>query len=95
MAVAARAPLYTWLLAPCAATHSFGPLATGVLHILLAMLTVWAVWRLALRWELPPRGALLAAGLVALDPIQHRRRAAQLCLCRFGQTGLAVGFGAA
>ncbi len=59
-----RPPLYPLLLAP------FTPLApVGLLHVILAAITVWAVWRLGLGWGLPPKAALLAAALVGVDPI--------------------------
>lgn len=41
----------------------------GSLHVVLGALTVWAVWHLGRLWNLQPVACLLAAGLVAVDPI--------------------------
>ncbi len=40
-----------------------------LLHVVLGVASVWAVWRLGQSWGLPPGGSLLAAGLFTLDPI--------------------------
>jgi hypothetical protein len=45
------------------------PYGYGWLHVVLGVGTVWATWRLGLAWRLTARESLLAAGLVALDPI--------------------------
>ncbi len=41
----------------------------GLLHIVLGVATVWATWRLGKQWGLPPAAALVAAGLVTVDPL--------------------------
>jgi Dolichyl-phosphate-mannose-protein mannosyltransferase len=70
---ATRPPLYPIMLLPA---YIVGDLwgnddgtAAGPLHVVLGMLTVWAVWRLGRLWKLPPGACLIAAGLVAVDPI--------------------------
>jgi len=63
-----RSPLYPLVLVPCVALGGTGRVAIGVLHLLLGVGTVWITYRLGLRWGLG-RLALLAAALVAVDPI--------------------------
>ncbi|MBI3838183.1 MAG: hypothetical protein HY288_09665, partial [Planctomycetia bacterium] len=63
-----RPPLYPLLLV------AFEGLETkhhyvGVVHVLLGVGTVCAVFRLGQLWDLPPGGSLLAAALVTVDPI--------------------------
>lgn len=62
-----RPPLYPCLLAVGYYLNA-GPLLTGILQVLLGIATVWFTWktgqRLQLQWA-----ALLAAGIVATDPI--------------------------
>ncbi|MBI3839023.1 MAG: glycosyltransferase family 39 protein, partial [Planctomycetia bacterium] len=63
-----RPPLYPLLLAVfegLATKHYF----IGVVHVLLGVGTVCAVFRLGQLWGLPPGGSLLAAALVTVDPI--------------------------
>jgi hypothetical protein len=59
-----RPPLYPLLLAVW--SHF---VSVDVLHVLLGIGTVWGAWRLGELSGLPPWGALLAAALVAIDPI--------------------------
>lgn len=67
---ASRPPLYPLLLST---VHFLRvPLSAavlGVLHVVLGVGTVWAVWRLGLASGLPPGASLLAAGLITVDPI--------------------------
>ncbi|MHC4402924.1 MAG: ArnT family glycosyltransferase [Planctomycetota bacterium] len=63
-----RPPLYPILLAPCEALGHFSTAAIAAVHLGLGLATVWLVYRLGLRWGLG-RFALLAAALVACDPI--------------------------
>ena len=63
-----RPPLYPLLLAPCVAFGPLSQVAVAILHLVLGLATVWLVYRLARRWGLGPY-ALLAAALVACDPI--------------------------
>jgi len=64
-----RPPLYPLLLAPSSLLGGYGLLAVGALHVSLGLLSVWLVWRLGLRWQLPRWAALLAAALIAVDPL--------------------------
>ena len=68
---ASRSPLYPLLLAGSFFSQLPQSIAAslGFLHVVLNMATVVAVWRLGLSWKLPPACSLLAAGLVAFDPI--------------------------
>lgn len=63
-----RPPLYPLVLTSCVA----GPLSTiwriAGLHYVLGLITLVLVWQVARRW-LSDRGALLAAALVACDPL--------------------------
>jgi 4-amino-4-deoxy-L-arabinose transferase-like glycosyltransferase len=61
------------LLAPSVVLGEGAPLAVAMLHLLFGGLTVWLVWRLGCRWGLAHRAALLASGLVAVDPILINR----------------------
>ncbi|MEX0977606.1 MAG: glycosyltransferase family 39 protein [Pirellulales bacterium] len=61
---AARPPLFPWLLSLSADDDM-----CGWLHLMLGTLTVWATWHLGRIWKLPPGACLVAAGLVAVDPI--------------------------
>jgi len=63
-----RPPLYPLLLAPCVAVEEFARLATGALHVLLGVGTVWLVWRIGWTCGLGCWAAW-AALLVACDPI--------------------------
>ncbi len=67
---ASRPPLYPLVLAAVTFLYSeMDPHGFGLLHVVLGVGTVWAVWRLGRLWGLPPGGSLLAAGLIAIDPI--------------------------
>ncbi len=67
---ASRPPLYPLALSALISLYSeMDPHGFGLLHVVLGVGTVWAVWRLGRSWGLPPGGSLLAAGLVAIDPI--------------------------
>jgi len=63
-----RPPLYPLVLTGCVAFGQWGNVAIAVLHVLLALATVWLVYRLGRRWGLG-NYSLLAAALVACDPI--------------------------
>ncbi len=63
-----RPPLYSFLLPICHVLPG-GVYDFGLLHVVLGVITVWATWRLGLQWGLSPRGALLGAALVMVDPI--------------------------
>jgi 4-amino-4-deoxy-L-arabinose transferase-like glycosyltransferase len=63
-----RPPLYPLLLAPCTALGPLERLAIAALHVGLGLATVGLVYHLGRRWGLG-RFALLAAALVACDPI--------------------------
>ncbi len=69
---AARPPLYPLLLAavPFIGGKVVGTAFVGLAHVALGIGTVVAVWRLAQLWSLPPWASILAAALVAIDPIQ-------------------------
>jgi 4-amino-4-deoxy-L-arabinose transferase-like glycosyltransferase len=60
--------LYPLVLTPCVALGPFSTLAIAILHVALGLATVWLVYRLGRRWGLG-NYALLAAALVACDPI--------------------------
>jgi hypothetical protein len=64
-----RPPLYPVLLSFLHGFGEHGYYGEGILHVLLGVATVWAVWRSGLAWGLPPGGAILAAALVTIDPI--------------------------
>jgi len=64
-----RPPLYPLLLTGCVALGDHARAAIGVLHVVLGLATVTLVWVLARWWGLGKLGAVLAALLVALDPI--------------------------
>jgi len=63
-----RPPLYPLLLTLAVPFGNSSPAAIGVLHLALGLATVWLVYRLGRRWGLGDY-SLLAAGLVACDPI--------------------------
>ncbi len=63
-----RPPLYPLVLTPCVALGPLSTAAIAVLHAALGLATVWLVYRLGRRWGLG-NYALLAAALVACDPI--------------------------
>jgi len=63
-----RPPLYPILLAGSMIGDKISPLQIGTLHLLLGLLTILLVYQLAQQYGLP-RGAPLAALLVAVDPI--------------------------
>lgn len=65
---ATRPPLYPLLLAACISVDPAARLSLAVAHVLLGLGTVWIGYRLAVRWGLG-RWALVAAALVAIDPI--------------------------
>jgi hypothetical protein len=67
---ASRPPLYPLVLSVFdLLPFRTDPYGYGWLHVMLGMGTVWCTWRLGLAWGLPPGGSLLAAALVAVDPI--------------------------
>jgi hypothetical protein len=63
---ATRPPLYPLVLAAIRAT---GATADGALHVVLGVLTVWGTWYLGRLWHVPPGACVVAAALVAIDPI--------------------------
>lgn len=63
-----RPPLYPLVLAPAVALGPNGSTAIRVLHLALGVATVWLTYRLGQSWGLG-RWALVAAALVACDPI--------------------------
>lgn len=64
-----RPPVYPLLLAPCVALGRWMPLGIALVHLACGVLTVGMTWRLARAWGLSEQAALLAAALVAFDPI--------------------------
>ncbi|MEX0676180.1 MAG: glycosyltransferase family 39 protein [Pirellulales bacterium] len=66
---ATRPPLYPLLLSSAYLVHLDAEGAAGLLHVVLATLTVWAVWHLGRLWKLSPGVCLVAAALVTVDPI--------------------------
>jgi hypothetical protein len=67
-----RPPLYPIALAPMVAALGDGPRLTVALvgsHALLGAATALLTWRAARRWGLGEARALVAAGIVALDPV--------------------------
>ena len=67
---ASRPPLYPLMLAGFRFSQlPMNPPSIGWLHVILGVATVAAVWRLGQLWQLPVSASLLAAGLVAVDPI--------------------------
>lgn len=69
---ASRPPLYPLLLSVIRHFHLPWEAASslyGLLHVVLGVASVWAVWRLGQLWGLPPGGSLLAAALITVDPI--------------------------
>ncbi|MGQ9575619.1 MAG: ArnT family glycosyltransferase [Thermoguttaceae bacterium] len=69
-----RPPLYPLVLVPCLALGPGANAAIALLHVALGVATVWLTFRLGERWGLG-RWGLLAAGLVACDPILLRHSA--------------------
>jgi 4-amino-4-deoxy-L-arabinose transferase-like glycosyltransferase len=67
-----RPPLYPLLLALTNPGQQVSDEVLARLHVLWGVLTVWGSYRLAIAWKLG-RWSLLAAGLVALDPILLRQ----------------------
>lgn len=67
-----RPPLYPILLVPCIVVGGTDPLGIAVLHVVLGTATVALTWGIGVRWHLG-RWALLAALLVAIDPILLRQ----------------------
>ncbi len=69
---AARPPLYPMFLAGLRLVGDMvmGAALVGIAHVALGVGTVIAVWRLARSWSLAPWISILAAALVAIDPIQ-------------------------
>lgn len=67
-----RPPLYPWLLVPAVACGPYATLGIGVLHVALGAGTVLLTWRFGLQAGLG-RAAILAALLVAVDPILLRQ----------------------
>jgi 4-amino-4-deoxy-L-arabinose transferase-like glycosyltransferase len=63
-----RPPLYPLVLTPCVALGRLGNAAIAALHLAMGVATVLLVYRLGRRWGLG-RWSLLAAALVACDPI--------------------------
>lgn len=63
-----RPPLYPLLLVPFVATPR-PAFAIALLHLFLGAATIGLTYRLARRWRLAPGASLLAAALVAWDPI--------------------------
>ena len=63
-----RPPLYPLVLTPCIALGPIAGAAMAGLHLALGVATVWLTYRLGRRWGLG-NYALLAAALVACDPI--------------------------
>lgn len=68
-ATATRPPLYPLLLSSAYLVGLDAEGAAGMLHVALAALTVWGVWRLGRLWNLPPGACLVAGALVTVDPI--------------------------
>lgn len=64
-----RPVLYPLLLALCSRAGEVSLVAVGIVHLALGLLTVTLVFDLALRWKLGLLAAVLAALLVACDPI--------------------------
>jgi len=62
-----RPPLYSLLLS--ALPHQRLQLGIAALHVLLGGLTVWLTYQAAVRLKLDDRAALIAAGIVACDPL--------------------------
>jgi hypothetical protein len=70
MPTATRAPLYPIVLSVFDLLPvQIDPFGYGCLHVVLGVATAWCVWRIGLGCGLPPVAALLAAGLVTIDPI--------------------------
>ena len=88
-----RPPLYPLMLTGCVAEGDYTRTAIGVLHLLLGLATVAMVFMLGNRWGLSRRGAMLAAMLVACDPIllfQSTRIMTETAATFFAVLGLAA-----
>ena len=85
-----RPPLYPWLIAACYLLG--GTVAIGVVQILLGTATVWLTSWLAHELGLGRRIQLIAAFIVAFDPllVQYTSRAMTETLCVFLTTALLV-----
>jgi hypothetical protein len=70
-ATAYRPPFYPILLVPLVGSLSRSalPLGVGALHLILGVGTVLLTFATARRWGLSPRRCLVAAGVVAFDPV--------------------------
>jgi 4-amino-4-deoxy-L-arabinose transferase-like glycosyltransferase len=66
---ATRPPLYPLLLSSAYLVDLDAEGGARLLHVALALVTVWATWRLGRLWNLPPGACLVAAALVTVDPI--------------------------
>ncbi len=64
-----RPPLYPVLLAPLAGKQGVSRTGVAALHVGLGLLTVLGTWTLARRWMTSRTARLLAALLVACDPL--------------------------
>ncbi len=84
-----RPPLYPLLIAPFLVIPGI-----GFVHVILGAATVWAVWRLARQSGLSQAFALVAAGLVTIDPILVNQQAQvmteTLAACLAALTLLAI-----
>ncbi len=64
-----RPPLYPLVIAACSLIEGSGLFLLAAIHVVLGAATAGLVFLIAERWNLSKRGALLAAALVAIDPI--------------------------
>ncbi|MBN1395684.1 MAG: glycosyltransferase family 39 protein [Pirellulales bacterium] len=64
-----RPPLYPLMLVPCTVAGDGCRECIGVLHLLLGVATVGLVYALGRQWGLGRRGSIVAALLVACDPV--------------------------
>lgn len=62
-----RPPLYPLMLSACLACGGFA--AIGIAQVLLGTATIWLTWLIGLRCLLSQRTSLVAAALVAVDPL--------------------------
>lgn len=62
-----RPPLYPWLIAFCMGT--IGPIGIGLMQIACGGLTVWLTYKLARQLDLTESAAVVAASIVAVDPL--------------------------
>lgn len=86
-----RPPLFPWLVA--ISTGSGGTLGLAILQVALGLVTIATTWWLALQLEIGHRSAVIAAGLVAVDPmlLAYSSQAMTEVL----MTALTIGFFAA